>query len=230
MIVASDISKLTYVDAGHIYRYDGEAVPHITGIVPSDYSMVPPKVLAHASWRGSQAHEATEHYDRGILDWTRLHPEVEPRLEAWINALADPNLDIHFDQGAIEPILFHPIHKYAGRGDRAPVPGADVYVRGELSTIEIKTIATMDERVGYQLSGQELIVNYLRQEAGLPLATGRWGIQLRDNGKPYPVKYEKPSDKAVFLAHLTLLKEEVSLGKKTYYARPTNSNGATRQR
>lgn len=210
-MIAYDISNLTFVDHGHIYRYDGRIVPHITGVVPSDYSHVPPKILANACRRGSEAHKVTEDYDRGILDWTRLTLEMEPYLDGWVKFLKE--FDIHFEQEDIERPLYHPVYNYAGRGDR---PRA--WVRDVLSTIEIKTVAQMDEKVGYQTAAQQMAENYRSRLFGIPETVERWGVQLRKNGKPYPIKYEKRSDSAVFLAHLTILKEDVSLGRRTFYA------------
>lgn len=57
---------LEYIDAEHLYFYDGILLPSITQIVrshyPNIYSDVPPYVLAKAARKGTLVHEAIERY------------------------------------------------------------------------------------------------------------------------------------------------------------------------
>src|SRR5687767_10505919 len=81
----------------HTYRVEGRIVPHITEIVPSDYSHVHPLVLERARQRGTAVHKATEYFD--LTQWARLDallretPKVEPYLDGWIKAVNDYEIE-----------------------------------------------------------------------------------------------------------------------------------------
>lgn len=177
MITVPDyMDGLTYDDGPHVYRMNGRYVPHITGIVPSDYSHVPARILKRAQVRGTDVHKLVEHYILQTPAWPDLlTPELEPYLESWIKA--EQLLDIHVEPEDVERILYHPEDGYAGRGD---LPRC--YVQGKLSTLELKTIARMTANVDLQTAGQRRAENYRARYLGLPEVEERWGLQLRKDG------------------------------------------------
>lgn len=210
------MDQLVYDDRTHTYRVDGRMVPHITEIVPSDYSHVPPLKLEIARQRGSAVHKATELYDLHLIDWTTLDPKVTPYLEAWVKALLE--YEIEFELHDIERRLYHPLDRYAGTGDRPRCwirpPG--INQRRRLTTLEIKSIARMDENVGLQTSGQQRAENYRARILGIPEVEDRWGCQLKKDGTYKMFHYTDMRHERVFLSYLTTLHWEVYLGKKSY--------------
>lgn len=207
---------LEYDDRTHTYRVKGRLVPHITEIIPSDYSHVPPKHLEKARQRGSVVHKLTELYDLHKLDWSSVGPELIPYLEAWVKAILE--YEIEFEPEDVERRLYHPIHGYAGTGDRPRcwiTPPGPVS-RRRLSTLELKTIAKMDENVALQTGGQQCAENYRARQLGIPETEDRWGCQLKSNGKFVMVPYEGKHHERVFLSYLTTLKWEVEHGKKKF--------------
>lgn len=213
------MDEMVYDDKSHTYRVDGRLVPHITEIVPSDYSHVPPEHLEKARQRGSAVHKYTELYDLGTLPWTKLDQRLVPYLEAWIKALDEYQLE--FEPVDVERRLYHPIDRYAGTGDRPRCwitpPGA--VSRRRLATLEIKTIAKMDDPlqcVGLQTAGQRRCENYRARALGIPETEERWGCQLREDGtyKMYP--YTDKRHERVFLSYLTVLNWEVLHGTRKY--------------
>lgn len=214
MIEPSYMDELVYDDHTHTYRVNGRLIPHITEIVPSDYSHVPPEHLERARQRGTAVHKATELYDQGLLDWSTLRPNIEPYLEAWIKACAE--YEIEFELEDIERRLYHPIDRYGGTGDR---PRAWITPPGKhrrLATIEIKSIARMDENVGLQTAGQQRCENYRARILGILETVDRWGIQLKDDGNFFPAHYTDKRHERIFLSYATTLNWEVHLGKRKY--------------
>lgn len=176
MITPAYMDGLTYDDPTHVYRVNGRWVPHITGIVPSDYSHVPPRILLRAQIRGTEVHKLIEEYSLNTPTWPRLlKPEYEGYLESWIKAVA--MLDIHFLPEDVERILYHPEDGYAGRGDYPRC-----YVLGRLSTLELKTIARMTHHVNLQTAGQQRAENRRCRELAIEPTLDRWGIQVRKDG------------------------------------------------
>jgi hypothetical protein len=208
------MDELVYDAKSHTYRVGGRLIPHITEIVPSDYSHVPPRVLEKARQRGTAVHRATELYDQGLLNWSTLDPRLVGYLEAWVKARAE--YEIEFEFADIERRLYHPIDCYGGTGDR---PRAWITPPGKhrrLATIEIKSIAKMDENVALQTAGQQRCENYRARALGIPETVDRWGIQLKRNGKYFPVPYTDKRHERVFLSYTTTLNWEVLHGKREY--------------
>ncbi len=219
MIEPAYMLELEFDPRLHLYRWRGELVPNITYVVPSDYSHVNPKVLEIARQRGHAVHKATELYDLGTLNWATLDVKVEPYLVGWTQFKAD--YEVEFDNYDVERLLYHPIDRYAGTGDRPRMwlrpPGAGQ--RRRLACSEIKSIAKMDLNVGLQTAGQQRCENYRARALGIEETQERWGIQLRrdpdKHGRHYrAIQYDDKRHERVFLAYLTTIQWELALGKR----------------
>ena len=229
MIEPDYMNDLVFDAATHTYRVRGLLVPHITEIVPSNYDHVPPARLEIARQRGTAVHKLTELFDLRILNWMMVDPKLTPYLEAWVKAVQEYELE--FEDCDVERRLYHPLYRYAGTGDRPRAwlrpPG--VGQRRRLATIEIKSIAKMDENVDLQTAGQQCAENYRARLLGIPETEDRWGFQLKPNGKFRAYPYEDHKRKQqVFLGYLTTLNWEVEHGKKRYAVQgkcsPSNGN------
>lgn len=216
----------------HLYRVEGRITPHITEIVPSDYSHVLPHVLEKARIRGQLAHKATEEYDLGIIDWSKLQDDIALRLAAWIKAR--DQYEIEFEPEDVERRLYHPIDNYAGTGDRPRVWMKPPNQKRRLACIELKTIAAMDTKdealgsVNLQTAAQMRAENYRARTLGIPEIEDRWGFQLRKDGSFFPMQYRNPRAERVFLAYLTVLHHQVLTGKKQYAVQRAATNGGRR--
>jgi hypothetical protein len=221
MIVEPDyMADLVFDPQTHTYRVRGSLRPHITEIVPSDYSHVPPRNLERARLRGSAVHKATELYDLKTLDWCvkeimgQPFLKLEPYLLAWIKAVNE--YEIEFEPCDVERRLYHPIDLYTGTGDRPRAWIKPPNQRRRLATIEIKTIAKMDDAVGLQTAGQQRAENYRARVLGIPETVDRWGIQLRKDETFKAYHYNSRHHEQVFLSYLCTLNYEVSQGKRKY--------------
>jgi hypothetical protein len=211
------MQDLAFDEPTHIYRYKGVWVPSITGIVPSDYSHVPPHHLERARIRGQKAHKACEDYDLGTIDWSKLQDDIATRLAAWIKAIND--YEIEFEPEDIERRLYHPVHRYAGTGDRPRAWIKPPNQKRRLAVLEIKTIAAMDRKdddlgpVNLQTAGQQCAENYRARELGIPEVGDRWGIQLKKDGSYLAVQYKNKAAERIFLAYLIVIHHQVLTGK-----------------
>lgn len=197
----------------HTYHVDGILFPSITQIIPSDFSMVPPAILKRACERGKAVHKACELFNKGTLDYATVTASVEPYLVAWVQYLAD--FDVEIDKRAVEVPQYHPIARYAGTPDVGDWE-FDCYVRGKLALVEIKTVAKMDRKVRRQTGGQFHLINYWRRKAGLDLIEERHAVKLKDNGKYVPELHTDQCDITEFLALNTMLHADVRDGLRRY--------------
>lgn len=209
------MADLVFDPKTHVYRVNGRIKPHITEVVPSDYSHVHPDVLEKAQQRGTAAHKATELYDLGTLNWSKLDPKVTPYLEAWVKAIND--YEIEFEPEDVERWLYHPLHGYAGTGDRPRAWIKPPNQKRRLSTVELKTIARMDENVALQTGGQQCAENYRARALGIAETEDRWAFQLRADGTyGKPCHYTDKRHERIFLAYLHTLLWEVEHGKRKF--------------
>lgn len=184
------MSALTFDEATHTYRMQGAIVPSVTQILKplSNFSAVPPAVLAAASAFGTAAHKACELHDLGQLDEAALDPALAPYLEAWKRFSADHDVKWTMVEGR----LFNPAHIYAGTCDRYGT------VAGKAAVVDIKTSAALYPSVGPQLAA------YKNAIVGAPPTTTRMAVQLKADGNYVAKTYVNKSDWPVFLSLLTL--------------------------
>lgn len=215
MVEPDYMSGLIFEQASHTYRVNGRLVPHITEVIPSNYDHINPAVLEKARQRGHVAHKLTELYDLHRLDWSKVDEDVLPRLQAWIKARIE--YEIEFEDQDIERRLYHPLDGYAGTSDRPRAWIKPPNQKRQLVTIELKTIAKMDDNVQMQVASQVRAENYRARTLGIPEVEGGCAFQLKANGdfKFYPYSELKYYERT-FLNYLGVLKHEVRIGKRQY--------------
>jgi hypothetical protein len=179
---ASLVPVVTFDALLHEYRVDGRRVSHITGILDAagmvpDYSRIPPATLAYARDRGAHVDVCCDLLDDGDLDWTSVHPECLPYVQAWQKFKDRERFVPIVSQG----VLYHQELDYAGT--------PDVYglIDKVATIVERKCTAKLSETYSLQTAAQAmpgigLAVDETEGEL-LPLTVARrLVVQLRKDG------------------------------------------------
>lgn len=201
---------LTFDDASHTYRLDGQVLPSVTQVLRDnglggDFSHVSPAILEHARQRGTAVHAAAHYLDEGDLDESTVAPEIRPFLDAWQAFKAERRVELL----ALEQRVACPVYRVAGTIDRvARVPG----LRGAI-LIDLKT--NTPHGAAYQLAGYKLLAQHLKPLIGSGFFVDRWAVELHpERTVPYTIhEYRNSRDRDVFLAALTLTHERARLGR-----------------
>src|SRR5258708_2729642 len=109
-------AELTFDLAPHTYRYGGRVVASVTTVLrPIDnFDRVDPELLERARRFGSHVHQATDLFDRGILDEDELDPGLVPHLNGYKLFLSETGFQVtHSEQQ-----VYNPRQRYAGTLDR----------------------------------------------------------------------------------------------------------------
>ena len=113
---------LTFDEGKHEYRFNGEIVPSVTGIIKelSDFSGIPPQVLANKSALGTEFHRIIK------LHWLDdlLYDTIDKRLVPAFNTFLDwqrPKIDV-YRKAISEAKMFNEKMWLAGTCDLA-LPG-----------------------------------------------------------------------------------------------------------
>jgi hypothetical protein len=195
---------LTFDPAAHLYRVDGAPVPSVTelleaqGLTP-DYTRVPWRQLKHARERGIHVDACCDLYDAGDLDWTTVHPEALPYVEAWARWC----LDEGYRPIASQVLLYHPVYGYAGTADSIG------WLRGTWALVERKATARMARSYALQAGGYGMPGMWTAGEDGV-LEPAPWdppariGVHLQRTGDADPIPYDDPEDFAAFLGVVAL--------------------------
>lgn len=184
------IAGLSFDAESHTYRFEGQPVPGVTTILKpiTDFSAVPPQVLAAAAAFGTAVHSACELDDLGELDEGQLDPALVPYLEAWRKFSAD-----HAVQWShIEASVYHPVFRYAGTLDRFGL------VKGLNTVVDIKSSAQLYPSVGPQLAA------YANALPAGATAVKRMAVQLKADGTYTAKEYADPTDWPLFCSLLTV--------------------------
>ena len=82
---------LEFDEATHVYRWRGNQVPNVTGIIEAavDAYHGPEHVLEQAGRFGREVHKITVLDEKGILDEYEYDPQMDPWLESWRKYLRD---------------------------------------------------------------------------------------------------------------------------------------------
>jgi hypothetical protein len=181
---------MTFDAESHTYRFNGQLVPGVTTILKAitDFSAVPPQVLAAAADFGTAVHLACELDDLGQLDESTLDAALVPYLAAWRKFSADYAVQWQL----IESPVYHPVLRYAGTLDRFGL------VRGMNTVLDIKSSAQLYPSVGPQLAAYE---------KALPpefTAVKRMAVQLKADGTYHTQEYSDPTDWPLFCSLLTV--------------------------
>ncbi len=197
--------QLDFDAATHTYRIDGMIVPSVTqlledaGLIP-DYSAISPRVLQHARARGIHVDACCDLLDEDALDWSSVHPEAVPYVEAWARFCADAG---YAPAGGQVP-LYHPGYRYAGTADSIGTLG------GAWVVVERKATMRMAPTYALQTAGYALPGLWTAPVGGGRLAPAGWpaparlGVQLRRDGTYLVVPYDDVEDLSAFLGVVAL--------------------------
>lgn len=124
-------TDLNFDPATHTYTVGGVVVPSVTRILRplTDFSHVPPDVLARAAAFGTAVHRMIYLEEGGDLDEEALDPILRPWLNAWRKWRTETKLLV-IDR---ERPVYHPVMQYAGTIDMLAM------IRGYPVILDIKT-------------------------------------------------------------------------------------------
>lgn len=177
-------TSLQFDEASHTYTVDGEKWPSVTEILDPllELDGIPRAALEAAAQFGNHCHQATDLWDKGVLDEDALDIHLRPYLAGWKSCLRDTGMVVL----ASELRVRHRLLKVAGTLDRLvrwqkhkQLMPARRYI------LDIKTGADVPWTVGLQTAGyRELYLDEfgLVNEDGEPLATTRLCVHLRPEG------------------------------------------------
>lgn len=189
---------LTFDEAKHEYRWHGQVVPHVTGILAPlvDYSMVDPEDLARAQEFGRRQHRLVELECKGDLDPDALDPFWRPHLFALRTCIAETGLRVL----ASERKVFHHVYGYAGQLD------LEVAIYNDEGIIDVKKSFSAGRATGPQLAAYLEARNEERKRAGekKKLRT-RHALRLVPESKP-PYRLKEFTDPDDFGCFVGLLK------------------------
>lgn len=184
------IAGLTFDAETHVYRFLGEVVPSVTGILKplQDFSSVPEPVLEAASNFGTAVHLACELWDKGVLDEDLLDPALAPYLAGWKQFSADHSVEWLM----VEEQVYHPGLRYAGTLDRYGI------VSGIRTVLDIKSSVGLYPAVGPQLAA------YGNALPGAPMSVVRMAVQLKADCSYVAKKYTDRTDWPLFASLVTV--------------------------
>lgn len=178
---------LTFDEAAHAYRWNGQLVPSVTQIIRPliDLSGIAPAILENKRWIGTAVHRATELIDEGMLDPASIAPEIAGYLVAYREFLAAVKPQWLFTEQRVYSKDF----RFAGTYDRQGE------IHGHAAMLDIKT-GPSDPAIGVQLAAYEKAepVKYLR----------RYALHLEPDGRYQLVEHTDRNDWATFLSCLNL--------------------------
>lgn len=189
--------SLSFDPDDHTYYLDGTKVPSVTQVIGScklsDYSQVPPDVLATKAQLGRDVHLAAELLDNHDLDDESVSDDVAPYLDGWRAFLSDYSTAFEL----VEEPLASEKYRFGGTIDRLARIG------GTLCLIDIKTsIGTEWHKI--QLAAYALL---LRENGHRPQFG--FNIYLNPRGGFTPMRYraaDLKADEACFLSALNVHK------------------------
>lgn len=179
--------NLTFEPEDHRYFLDGEEVPSVTKIL----------VLAgltnhfnqdeEAALRGRYVHAATALLDDDNLDWTTLDETLLPYV------LAYQKFTQQYQHLIVnkELLVYSTTYRFAGTLDRV------IAANGGFELYDIAT-GGLDASKSLQTAAYQICY----EEMASVKITGRFGLQLKDNGKFSVVSYTDRLDRGVFLSGL----------------------------
>lgn len=195
--------QLVFEPEGHVYRIGGQVVPSVTQLLDDagltvDYAAIPPATLRHARLRGLHVDACCDLLDEDALDWSSVHPECVPYVEAWARFRADTG----YAPAAGQVPLYHPLG-YAGTADSVGT------LRGQWVVVERKATTKMAATYALQTAAYAQ-APYAAPPGGGPLTPVAWGtparlgVQLKRDGSYLVVPYDDAEDLAAFLGVVAL--------------------------
>lgn len=204
-------AALTFDEAAHIYRAAGEIIPSVTGILKplteAAYVGIPPAVLRHKADIGVAAHRACELYDMDRLDYSTLHEDIEPYLDAYISF----RNKTRYTPLAGELRVWSPVYGYAGTLDNLGE------LRGKPALVDFKCTAQLMPSVGPQTAAYKQAAidtpGLLPELREIAQNATRWCLQLKPDRTYRLERLDDPADWRTFLACLALQSFKVKHAK-----------------
>jgi hypothetical protein len=170
-----------------------------------DYSSVPYRVREHARQRGIHVDACCDLLDEDgghgdQLDWSSVHPEALPMVEAYARFAADEGYQAH----ACQALLYHPRYGYAGTADSVG------RLRGQWVVVERKATAKLAAVTALQTAGYGQPGLYVAPRGGGRLTPVPWptparlAVQLTRDGQYSVLAYDDAEDLAAFLGVVAL--------------------------
>lgn len=178
---------LLFDAASHTYTLEGRQLPSVTTILQAEGFIDATWFTEYGRDRGTKVHRAVALYDAGELDESCLDPVLVPYLDAWRRFLSDAEVEID----ASEVALASPIYGFAGTIDKLARIGG----RGP-AILDVKTSRTPARWWGLQLAGYHILQGEAHRR--------RCAVQLLDDGSYRLHEYNDRTDRAVFMAALTI--------------------------
>lgn len=190
---------LTFDEASHSYRLDGELIPGVTSVLAplSSYGDVPREILDAAARRGTHVHRAVELIAQDRLDWNTVDEDHYGYLEAFM-AFCD-RMKPEFI--ANEKRTFHPVLKYAGTLDMELVLHGKP--KAKLAVLDVKSCVTVMPTTGPQTAAY-LAAENAHRPVKRDHIVERYGLRLGKDGTFDLIPYTAASDLHDFNACLRL--------------------------
>lgn len=195
---------LTFDKEAHRYFWDGVWIPNVTFLIAylTDYSRIPPDVLANAIEEGNATHYMVELDCHDDLDVDALTGKLAGQYRAWA-AFKEATGFVCWQS---EMQIYHPVLRYAGTADLFGLM-PKLAIKGPVN-IDIKRSLYAGPAIGVQLAGYTLAWNHIHQhnrECKDRLIPGpnRFALQLNENGIYRLQQYPERDDFTQFLASLS---------------------------
>lgn len=200
------LDRLSYDDALHEYRYDGNVVPSVTQALgrlsAEEYRGVDAEVMERAAQLGKAVHRVIELDLRDDLDVESLSEGLLPYYESWRNFLATSG----FTAVLSEQRVYSARYGYAGTLDLFGI------LNGEAVLIDAKRTAQVPRTAGpqtaaYETALRESLPDVITRHNDLTTPARdlirRFALHLRADGTWRLVPFTDRSDLRVFLAQVT---------------------------
>lgn len=189
------ISRIQFIEEGHVYLLDGNPVPSVTEILKPlvDLSRVPPEQLEYKRSVGKAVHKAIELDAQDDLNFDTLDPGIVPFFEAWQKWKLDSRFSVQFTELLVWSAKF----RYAGTLD---LLGANAQLADCSWLVDLKCVWTMGAATGPQTAGYAIATTESR---GYTIRQ-RGGVQLLRDGTYRYFPYTNPNDEHVFKACLSI--------------------------
>lgn len=177
--------SLTFDPETHAYESDGKRLPHVTGILRDEGFVDTAWFTEYSRDRGTKVHRAIEFYDAGDLDEEALDPVLWPYVMGWQRFKQEANVTVE----ASEVRLASEVYGFAGTIDKVATIG------NTKAIIDIKS-GQVQPWTAIQLAAYSILLNEPVRK--------RYAVQLGDDGSYRLHEFKDRSDRAVFLAALTV--------------------------
>jgi hypothetical protein len=189
--------KFKFDERTHTYTLDGVVLPSVTQILEG-VGLVPDYPIGNYRIRGQRVHEATLHYDNGVLDNYEVGDRIMPYVDSYVKSMEK----FPFTWKEAEIQLWHPYYLFAGKIDRVGFYDDKYPCIGDFKS------GRTGRETGLQLAGYALLKdnkNFLLQSCGHYYR--RFKLELQPNGSCGKLtEYKDKVDFPGFLGSLELFK------------------------